>query len=272
MHWTPTAEQAASLPPDDPLRARSACAVRAFTLYLRWFFQRNFDAARMSRRGLPAIEAGRPVIICCNHPGWWDPAIFILLMHLLMPERIGFGPMDAAELRRYGVLRKMGVFGIEPRTRRGAQQFLRAGLRILDNPRSVLWVTAEGAFTDPRVRPVRLRAGVAHLVRRVPQAVILPLALEYPFWNERRPEALIHFGRPVETAVAGNIREWTAMLEAALTGTIDELAALSITRDPALFVRLLRGHSGVGGIYDLWRHAAALITGRRFDPRHGAEQ
>lgn len=198
--------------------------------------------------------------------------MFILLMHILMPGRAGYGPMDAQALGRYGVLRKMGVFGIDPETRGGAAHFLRSGLRILSDPRSVLWVTAEGAFTDPRVRPVHLRGGIAHLARRVPQAVILPLALEYPFWNERRPEALVHFGIPIDASATNGVPEWTTILEAALTRTIDELAALSITRDPALFTPLLRGRSGIGGIYDLWRHAVAMLAGRRFNPAHEAEE
>ena len=267
----PTAGRACSMPEDDPLRARSAGAVRAFSLYLRWYFQRNFHAVRIARNGLPAIVSNRPIIVCCNHPSWWDPAMFILLMHILMPDRAGFGPMDAAALKRYGVLRKMGVFGIDLDTRGGAAHFMRAGLRILDDPRSVLWVTAEGAFTDPRVRPVHLRAGIAHLARRVPEAVILPLALEYPFWNERRPEALVHFGSPIDAGAANSVGERTAVLEAALTRTIDELAAMSVTRNPALFVQLLRGTTGIGGVYDMWRHGAALLAGRRFDPGHEVE-
>ncbi len=58
----------------------------------------------------------------------------------------------------------------------------------------MLWITAEGAFTDHRARPVALRPGLAHLARQVPGAVILPLALDYTFWNESRPEALLRFG------------------------------------------------------------------------------
>ncbi|HEX2939568.1 MAG TPA: lysophospholipid acyltransferase family protein [Rhodopila sp.] len=256
------------MPETDPLKARSAAAFRAFSLYLRWYFSRNFRAVRITRAGLPLDPVGRPLIVCSNHPGWWDPAMFILLASTLLPNRIGFGPMDAAALNRYGVLRKMGVFGIDPDTRQGAAAFLDTSLRILSDPRSVLFITAEGAFTDPRRRPVRLRAGLAHLARRVPDAVILPLALEYPLWNERRPEALAHFGPPVEAVPGRSVAAWTAELEDALTQAIDSLAAASITRNPALFQSVLRGTTGVGGVYDLWRHGAALLRGRRFDPSH----
>jgi hypothetical protein len=135
----------------------------------------------------------------------------------------------------------------------------------------MLWITAEGGFTDARSRPVRLRPGLAHLVRRVPDAVIVPLALEYPFWDERTPEALCRFGTPMESG-SGTVEEWNGRLEAALTDTMDRLAADGMTRDPARFEPLLSGEAGVGGVYDLWRRAKALVRGERFQPQHGRER
>lgn len=262
----PTA--APAVPEADPLHDRSAAAFRAFSLYLRWYCGRNFHAVRLAREGVPADPAGRPVIVCSNHPGWWDPAMYILIMSTLWPHRVGFGPMDAAALRKYRVLRRVGVFGIDPDTRRGAAMFLRSGLRILSDPRAVMFITAQGAFTDVRLRPIRLRPGIAHLARRVPDAVILPLALEYPFWNERRPEALAYFGPPVEAAPGLPVGAFTSRLQDALAQAADALAVASGTRNPALFHELLRGRAGVGGIYDLWRHAGALLRRERFDPSH----
>lgn len=259
-------------PPGDPLARRSPFLFRAFGWYLRWLFYRRFHAVRVARSGLPQAPAGRPLIICSNHPSWWDPAFFILLQTLLFPSRTGFGPMDSKSLGKYRLLERMGVFGIELDSPRGAARFLRTSLRLLGDPRNILWITAEGAFTDPRTRPVRLRPGVAHLARHIPGAVLLPLAIEYNFWNESRPEALARFGAPIETGRERGVAEWTALLENALTATMDALAAESAMRNPGLFVPLLRGGAGVGGIYDAQRRARALLHGRRFDPTHGGRE
>ena len=89
------------------------------------------------------------------------------------------------------------MFGIELDTPRGAAQFLSICTRVLSDPRRVLWITAQGEFADPRQRPLRLRPGIAHLLRRFPDAVVLPLAMEYTFWNEAKPEALARFGPPI---------------------------------------------------------------------------
>lgn len=252
----------------DPLAARSARAFWAFGWYLRWYVWRKFHAVRLSRAGVPVAPPDRPVIIYSNHPSWWDPALYMLLCGALFPDRAGYGPMEARALGKYGLLERMGVFGIEVDSPRGAARFLSTSLRVLSDPRSSLWITAEGAFTDHRIRPVRLRPGLAHLARRVPGVTILPLALEYTFWNESRPEALVRFGPPIEGGVRRGVAEWNALLEDELTRTMDALAAESIARDPALFQPLLRGRAGVGGIYDLYRRARAAAAGRRFDPSH----
>lgn len=252
----------------DPIAARSAFAFWAFGWYLRWFFFRRFHAVRVSRSGLPRVAADRPLIVYTNHPSWWDPALFILLGIKLMPGRPGYGPMDAKALGQYGLFQRMGVFGVDLETRRGAAQFLATSLRVLGTPGGMLWVTAEGGFADHRRRPIRLRPGVAHLARRVPDAVIVPLAVEYTFWNESKPEALARFGDPIEAGRERSVAEWTAHLEAELARTMDALCAESSTRDPHLFQALVRGKVGVGGIYDLFRRTGAWLRGRRFDPRH----
>jgi 1-acyl-sn-glycerol-3-phosphate acyltransferase len=253
----------------DPLAARSPVLLALFGWYLRfWYVPRHFGSIRVSRAGLPQVPPGASLVIYSNHASWWDPAMYILLGLTLLPDRIGYGPMEAQELERYGLLRRMGVFGIDPGTPRGAAAFLQTGRRILADPRGTLWVTAEGRFTDPRVRPLTLRPGIAHLARHVPGLVFVPLALEYSFWNESRPEALAHFGPPIAPGAARDPAEVTTALTAALTETMDALAEESMARDPALFQPILRGGAGVGGVYDVWRRLRAWSAGRRFEPAH----
>ncbi len=255
----------------DPLGCRSPILMWLFGWYLRWYFQSHFHGVRISLTGLPENLEGRPLIVYSNHPSWWDPALYILLLETgAMHDRIGFGPMDEQALKKYGLMRRMGVFGIDPGSKRGAADFLRIGRRVLQDPRRSLWITAEGGFTDPRRRPVTLRPGIAHLARRVPGVVLLPMAIEYTFWNETRPEVLIRFGAPIEGDTDMDVSDWTALLTAELTSTMDGLAAESMTRDAALFRPLLKGISGVGGIYDLWRGVRSWSKGQRFDPSHGA--
>lgn len=252
---------------DDPLAARSPFLVALFCRYVQRDIRRRFHALRLARADRPVLPPDRPVIVYSNHPSWWDPAIFFFLQHQCFPGRAGFGPMDAEALERYPMFRRLGVFGVEPGAR-GAARFLELASRVLEHPANVLWITAEGAFTDARTRPVRLRPGLGHLARRVPRAVIVPLALEYTFWNESKPEALVRFGSPMAGDAAPRVSDWTNRLEAALTATMDALAVAAITRDATLFEPLTRGRVGVGGPYDLWRRLRAAASGQHFEASH----
>ncbi len=255
----------------DPLTTRSPRLVRAFTRYLRWYFARNFHAVRVSRSGVPEVPKDRPLIVYSNHPSWWDPALFFVLSAALFPGRASFGPMEEAALGKYALFRRLGVFGLEPGTR-GAVRFLRTSTRILADRGNMLWITAEGVFSDVRQRPVKLRPGIAHLARNMPGVVILPLAVEYPFWNERKPETLTRFGRALTGDAGRDVAAWTALLEAELTACMETLADEAGRRDAALFLTVQHGSAGIGGVYDLWRRARAWSAGQRFDASHQGER
>jgi 1-acyl-sn-glycerol-3-phosphate acyltransferase len=253
----------------DPAALRSPAMVRFFGRIMARTMQRSFNGVRLARPGWPDLPTGRPAIVYLNHPAWWDPAFLIVMATTRFADRPGFGPMDAKMIQRFRFMERIGLFGIEPGTRAGGTTFLRTAVRLLADPDAMLWVTAEGAMTDPRTRPVMLRHGVARLLARVPDAVVVPLALEYPFWRESKPEALARFGRPVDTRAYADmpVKEITATLARELERTMDALAKDALSREPARFTLLQEGSAGVGGVYDIWRRARAWATGRRFDAR-----
>lgn len=246
--------------------------IRSFTRYARHYLSRNFHALRLAKQGTPSDDSDGPLIIVLNHPSWWDPLICIALAELF-PNRAHYAPMDASALEKYRFFKRLGFYGVEQGTLRGAVRFLENSLTILSQPNTAIWVTAQGRFTDPRARPVFIRSGVANLARRLKRGVILPLAVEYPFWEERCPEALACFGEPI--SLDGNrdlsVGDWTTRIEAGLNAAQEKLAADAMKRDPSAFAILLNGTAGVGGVYDLWRRFQALLRGERFRPAHGDE-
>ena len=244
-----------------------------FARYARGYVRRNFHSVRVSLDGRPAVADEAPLVVYLNHPSWWDPLIGLILARTFWPGRSHYVPMEAAALERYRFMARLGCFGIEKEGRRGASAFLKTSVAILERPNTALWITGAGEFTDPRLRPVSLRPGLAHLFRRARTAAFVPLALEYPFWQERFPEALCRFGPPLVRDEHGpeTLENLTHRLEVSLQATQDQLAAESIRRCPEDFEWLLGGSAGVGLIYDSWRRLHATVRGRRFDPRHGAQ-
>ena len=248
-----------------------------FMWYVRRYLRRHFHAVRLLKDpeggpGHPDL-GDEPVLIYTNHPCWWDPLVFLLVGAARYPNRMSYGPIDAAALGTYKFLERIGFIGSEPGTWRGSARFLRRARAALDRSDVLFWITAQGEFADPRLRPVEIRPGVGHAVAGGERGVVVPLAVEYPFWSERLPEALAAFGpaRPIAECPGRSADDWTDLLAADLTATQDRLATAGIERDPAGFTTLLSGRVGVGPAYDTGRRVGAWLRGRRFDPSHGGE-
>ena len=98
-----------------------------------------------------------------------------------------------------------------------------------------------------RPRPVTIKRGLARCCNELPHARAVPVAIEYPFWNERLPECLLRFGAPV-SAGTRSVAELHDALGAALESTLDELAAQAVARDAAPFDAVSRGGAAQGGL------------------------
>lgn len=259
-------------------RRPSHALLRLFDVYLQFFIKRHFHAVRLAGAehwpGSP-VEGGSsdlPLVVCLNHPSWWDPLTAIVLSRYLERDADHYAPIDALAMERYGVLQSLGLFAVEQGTRKGAVQFLRSATAVLGAKRSVLWVTPQGGFTDVRARPVSFRAGLDALLRRMPRVQVLPLALEYTFWDERLPEALALLGEPLVFAAGdGGVHlppgQRVAM---ALEQTQDALASLAARRDATLFTPVLMGFAGTSGVYGGWQRLRAKLRGERFAPEHAS--
>ncbi len=256
---------------DPALPRRSGLLCKWFIWYSKRFARKNFHAVRLSRSSFPIPSVdGAPLLFVANHPSWWDIIVGIVLSQRF-PRYQHFAPIAADMMPKYRIFSRLGFFGIDD-TPRGTARFLRTSSVIFEQPFRAMWITAQGKFVDPRVRPIQLQPGAGYISARLKAGLIIPVALEYPFWNERTPEALARFGEPLDLVADHGLdgRGLTARIEAALTSTQDALAAEAIQRDPAAFETLVAGKVGIGGFYDMWRRGNAWLRGKRFDAAHGA--
>ena len=243
---------------------------RGFRRYVRRFVKSSFNAVRVAGaehpRGLPSGS----VVVYVNHPGWWDPMAAVLFTDLLLNRKFA-APMDAAALARYPVLERLGFFGVERDSAAGAREFLRQSRRVLAGGQVALWITPAGRFHDVR-ESVPFQSGLSHLVDRECGGSVLPVALEYVFWNERRPELLARFGPAIAGGALPEERgERTVFLEQRLAEQQQALAEQALERSGAGFEQLLAGSGGIGGCYDAWRRLTCWLRGGSFEARHEAE-
>ena len=247
--------------------------MKVFAAYTRRYVRKHFHSLRILERGLPPRDCASPLVIYLNHASWWDPLVCLLLSREFFADRTSFAPIDAPMLERYGFFRHLGFFGVEQDTPRGALTFLRTAHALLASAHNAVWLTPQGRFMDVRERPLRLKDGLGALATREPSAAFIPLAIEFAFWTESRPEILVSFGEPIVPGdgPARFASDWTRTFTDALEATQDELAARSCRRDASEWRTLNRGQSGVGGLYDAWRWLRARVRGEKFAPEHPVE-
>ena len=254
------------MPTGHPPPTISQFALRLFRRLVRRYFRRHFRAV-LAQHGERLQESTGPLIVYGNHSSWWDPMLIVLLGDLLLPDRKHYAPIDARALERYPILRRFGIFPVAMNSPRGAAMFLRTAEAILRED-GVLWLTPQGRFADPRERPLAFKAGLGALAVRMPEVPLVPLAVEYVFWDERLPETLLHAGAPLRLPPNQTTAEATRALEGALAECMRALQAAAMARDPRAFTLLITGARGTGGIYALIRRIGAVLRGRRLELDH----
>lgn len=244
-----------------------------FHRFLRPFLRRHFHTVAVDRRCLSGFAVGseQPLLIYGNHPSWWDPLIAHFLNRALFPSRQFYAPIDAAALQRYGVFEKLGFYGVQLDNSAGASVFLKRTLGILKAGNTAVWITPEGRFADARNHSAPLMPGLAHLCTRISGGFVIPLALEYVFWDERLPKCLAKFGTPIDVAQFAELSKslWSEMLRERLRDNQRHLAEASIARSSEPFENLLRGKRGAGGMYDAMRRLKTWASGKEFRAAHG---
>ncbi len=258
----PAARELAGLPAVSPFLSRG------FNWYVPRYLRRHFNAVRVVKQTAPELSAQDAVICFANHPGWWDPLFAILLNRLYMPERTVYAPIDQTALDQYPIFRKLGFYGIDMHSLEGAKRFLAVTRALLQQPHTAIWMTPGGRFADVRSRTT-FAPGLGHVAATVSGVTLVPVALEYTYWEERTPEALVAFGRPTVTQASERSKdEWQRELEERLAEAQSSLADRAISRDAAGFDIVLEGSAGVGGWYDRCRRLKSFVMRTEFEPRH----
>jgi 1-acyl-sn-glycerol-3-phosphate acyltransferase len=201
---------------------------------------RTFDTVRV--RGLEAAcshVSREPLLLVSNHTSWWDPLLSIVLCnHLLRAD--AFAMMDAKNLRALPFFGRVGAFGVDLADARDGARAIRYAASLLDRPRRVVWVFAQGRERPITERPLVFRAGSAE-VSRVARARVLPVALRYEFGRTEKPTVLVSLGAPLD--VDRDVVRGRAAQEAAVTYELDRIDASISAEDEDSFTTVLRGRT-----------------------------
>jgi 1-acyl-sn-glycerol-3-phosphate acyltransferase len=251
-----------------PARPPSPALGRVLDGYVARYLRRHFARVLLWSATPPAaIPRHRPLLVVMTHFAWWDVLVgFLLARRVLGIE--SYAPMDEAQVRRYRILTRLGVYSIDRHSAAGLRAFLEYTAGLLGPGRAV-WLTPQGTIAPSRRRPLGLQTGVGHLVRRGAPLTVVPVAIVYEFVDEPRPEILIRIGPPRAIERADPAAAVTGHLEADLTRELDALQEAVDRRAFGEARVLLEGRTGVSRVYDPVRRLRAWWTGRPDPRRHG---
>lgn len=226
--------------------------------------RKNWHGVWLCRDGgddaMRALAAeSRPAIVVMNHHSWWDPLVGMWLADRFLPRRPGYAPMEAGQLAKFGILKKLGVFGIEPDDAASLPamvDYLHA--RWKTEPSAVLWITPQGRFADVRERIV-VRPGVSAVAASLDRPpLVVSVTSEMVFWTEKKPELLLRLAT-VPPPESPSVAAWHRAITRGMQANAEALRDAAVTRDPARFT--LIGGSGAAStnvFYDFWLR----LTGR----------
>jgi len=236
---------------------------------------KKFSAMRVEResaallRSLAGFEG--PLIIAANHIGWWDPLTMLTLHRVFLPDRSMRAPMDADQLQRFGLFRRLGVFGIDPDDPASLNK-MRSEMEtyFAKADRPTLWITPQGRFADVR-EPVVVRPGVSKMAASAAGARVVSVSVEYCFWTDPKPEILVAAREVV--AERGSTTGWHRAIAGAMGEGAAELARLAVARDADAFEPIVSKEGRQGEFwYDLWLKARGRgggIAVTRETPQNG---
>lgn len=253
-----------------------------FHWYIPRYLRKHFHALALNQSELRAADI-RPtdsLVVYANHSSWWDPLVAMLSAKRMFSNFKFYAPIDAAALEKYRIFSKLGFFPVEQDSFLGAKHFLDVSLRLIEQSGTSIWITPEGRFVDARDHSAEFMPGISHLAHSLQRRSsntstrtwFVPIAIEYTFWEERLPEILVWFGKPLLVAQSESSiskAEWAERLTNSLRDAQKQLAQAAIERDESVFEVMLTGAAGTSRIYDPWRRFWARITGKQLDLQHG---
>jgi len=171
----------------------------AVEAYLRTKMRSAFHGVWL-RGALPPCDAG--LLLYANHTNWWDG--FVVHALAVAAGWDAYCLMEEKNLQRYRFLTRIGAFSVHPTQPGSALASLRYAKGLLQKQAAVV-VFPEGEIRPFGESPLRMKGGVEVLARAA-EAVCLPLAIRYAFFEHEKPCVLLQVGDahpPVPLAAFG---------------------------------------------------------------------
>ncbi|HIQ89142.1 TPA: lysophospholipid acyltransferase family protein [Candidatus Galligastranaerophilus faecipullorum] len=165
-------------------------------------------------------DKNRATIFYAPHNNWWDGVLAYNIVYRIIKKvikKLRFRFM-IEEMNRFPLFQYVGCFPINKKSPQASMKFLRYAVTTLKDPDIAFWIFPQGIIRPPMYRPEIFQSGLAYIVKEAVKQFggvnLVPVAINYTFLRQDRPEILIEFGEPKIVTDAGlDRKEFTHALE-----------------------------------------------------------
>lgn len=160
----------------------------------------RFYALRVKNRAfVQNRNKNYPVIIYAPHANWWDGIVGYTVMRTCFT---GLRTrMMIEEMNRFPLFGKIGAFPINKKSAQEAMKSLKFIVDDMKDPDMCFWIFPQGIIKPPNHRPFEFQTGLAYVIQNIAKkhggVNLFPLAVNYTFLREDRPEVLVEIGEPI---------------------------------------------------------------------------
>ena len=137
-------------------------------------------------------------IIYAPHNNWWDGIVGYNLCRRIFNTDIR---MMIEEMNRFPILARAGAFPVNKKSPQASMRALQYSVDELCDNKKSLWIFPQGIIRPPMYRPIEFQTGLAYIAKNVAKKAggvnLIPVAVNYPFLREDKPEVLCEVGEPI---------------------------------------------------------------------------
>lgn len=165
-----------------------------------------------------------PCIFYAPHSNWWDGLVGYNLCKRFFNKKIN---IMVEELNRFPILSLVGAFSVDKTSPQQAIKALKYSVEVLKDKEKVIWIFPQGIINPPNARPIEFQTGLTYIaqnsIKEYGGINLCPLAINYAFLREDKPEIIVDVGEPIILTDATQDRhELTKYLENNFTQLCDK--------------------------------------------------
>ena len=137
-------------------------------------------------------------IVYAPHSNWWDGILAYNISRRVFKHKMN---LMIEELNRFPILSLVGGYSVNKISAQESMKSLKYSVEILKNPKMIVWIFPQGIIKPPNSRPFEFQTGLAYIVQNAIKQYggvnLVPLAIDYTFLREDKPEIIADVGEPI---------------------------------------------------------------------------